>query len=72
MTEEKKILEFTAFCIEMFSAELKVSGQKTALLFDRYGVINYLCENYDVLHTQSRQWLMLNISDFLKNRGYLQ
>ena len=34
----------------------------------RFGVLDYLEENYEVLHTQSRQWLMEEIDDFIEKR----
>ena len=32
-------------------------------MLDRYGILQYLADNYDVLHTQSRQWLMEEITE---------
>jgi len=35
---------------------------------DEYHVLDYLSEHYEVLHTQSRQWLMEDIDEFIKLR----
>ena len=37
-------------------------------LFDKFGVTDYLIQNYEVLHTQGRQWLLDDIDEFIKNR----
>ncbi len=37
-------------------------------LFDKTGVTNYLVDHYDVLHTQSAQWLIQEIDDYINKR----
>ena len=44
------------------------SGAEVIELFNHYGVDTYLLENYEVLHTQSRQWLMEEIDEFIQIR----
>ena len=44
-----------------------MKGSKVADLFTKEGVIDYLEKNYDVLHTQSANWLVNDIDNFLKN-----
>ena len=36
--------------------------------FSNYGVLDYLSENFDVLHTQSCQWLIEDIEEFIDIR----
>lgn len=43
-----------------------MKGSKVADLFAKKGVIDYLEKNYDVLHTQSANWLVNDIDNFLK------
>lgn len=38
------------------------------LFFDK-GVDNYLSDNYEVLHTQSHQWLVEEIDEYLNRQG---
>lgn len=45
-----------------------MDGVEVASLFFSTGVSSYLAENFDVLHTQSRQWLMEEIDDFIEKR----
>lgn len=37
-------------------------------LFSRYGVLEYLRDFFDVLHTQGYQWLVEDIDSFINNR----
>ncbi len=43
-----------------------MDGAEVARLFFENGVADYLSDNFEVLHTQSRQWLMEEIDDILK------
>ncbi len=65
---EKDIALFVAFCIEEYAADKNMPGDKVFDLFSHYGVIDYLTDFYDTLHTQSRQWLINNITDFIDIR----
>ena len=35
---------------------------------DRYGVLEYLEKNYGVLHTQSWQWLVEEMDEFINEK----
>lgn len=65
---EKEKMFFLSFCIEKYKTVKKLTGEDAATLFFDKGVAEYLVNNYDVLHTQSWQWLMEEIDDFLSNR----
>jgi hypothetical protein len=41
---------------------------KTAALLSEYGVLEYLSEHWEILHTQGRQWLVEDIDEFIKAR----
>ena len=45
-----------------------LSGQEVAKIFNQFGVLNYLEENYEPLHSQSRQWIMEDIEEFINLR----
>lgn len=61
---------FVAFCIEQYKAAKGMDGADVAQLFFQKGVASYLADNFDVLHSQSRQWLMEEIDEYLKqNEG---
>ncbi len=65
---EKDIALFVAFCIEEYGAANGMASDKVLELFLRYGVIDYLSEFFDTLHTQGRQWLIEEITEFIDIR----
>ncbi len=40
-----------------------MNGDEVVSLFDRYEVLPYLEDNFEVLHTQGHQWLMEEIGE---------
>jgi hypothetical protein len=70
MNEDKaKVLEFVLFCVEMYAQKHEISGRVVMERFSEYGVVDFLCDGYDVLHTQGRQYIISEIEIFLDNRG---
>lgn len=65
---EKDIALFVAFCIEEYGAAKGMSGEQVLDLFSQYGLVDYLSEFYDVLHTQGRQWLIEEIDEYIEIR----
>ena len=59
---------FIAFCIEQYKTAKGLEGAEVAKLFFDKGVAEYLADNCEILHTQSHQWLIEEIDDFLNNR----
>ena len=37
-------------------------------MLDKYGALAYLEENFKVLHTQSRQWILEDLDEFINHR----
>lgn len=69
MTKENlDIAYFISFCIEQYKNEKGISGSEAMALLSEYGVLEYLSEHWEILHTQSRQWLVEEIDDFIKER----
>lgn len=66
---DEKILYFISFCVEHYKMHKGISGSEAIKLFDQFHVTEYLCQNYDVLHTQGHQWLMSEIDEFIKNKA---
>ena len=66
--ERQDIAYFISFCIEQYKTEKGMEGEQVMNLFNRYGVFEYLQEFYDVLHTQSAEWILGDINKFIKNR----
>ena len=69
MTDNKQLakLEFVAFCIEQYKMVTKQTGSKVEQLFRQSGVIGFLIDNYEVLHTQGKQAIMNEIEGYLKH-----
>lgn len=65
---DQDIAYFLSFCIEQYKADKGISGSESAEILARYGVLDYLVDHYEVLHTQSRQWILEDIDDFIKLR----
>ena len=68
---EKRKLDiayFISFCIEQYKEAKHLSGQTTVRLFSQWGVLNYLEENFEPLHSQSRQWILEDIDEFINLR----
>ena len=62
------IAYFLSFCIEQYKKEKGISGAEAAQLLQGYGVLEYLKEHFEVMHTQSKQWLLADIDEFIKLR----
>ncbi len=67
---EYKINEFIIFCLESYKERQGLSGKETYSIFEKYNVFDYLVEGYAVLHTQGEEWIINDIDEYLKNRGY--
>jgi len=67
--DKVKVLEFVLFCVEMYAQKHEISGRVVMDRFSEYGVVDFLRDGYDVLHTQGREWLIADMEDYLKVRG---
>lgn len=54
---------FPSFCTEQYKNEKHLSGSDAVAVLEEYGVLDYLAEHYEMLHTQSHQWLMKDIDE---------
>ncbi len=57
--------------MEIYKSKKSITGKEVYELFEKYGVLNYLQEGYEVLHTQGDSWIIDDIDEFLKFRGYV-
>lgn len=57
---------FVSFCIEQYKHHAGISGEEAAERLFSTGIAEYLHNNFEVLHTQSCQWLMEEIDERLK------
>ena len=71
--KSKNELEFVIFCIENLAASLHMDAPEVyQALNDRIDILkSYIVPGYDVLHTQSREYIINDIVDVMKERGVL-
>lgn len=67
---EKKKNDFIVFCIELFKDTYHLTGEETFDIFKQYGALDYLSNGYEMLHTEGDRWIINDIYQFLKIRGY--
>ena len=60
--------EFLSFAIEAYKNKLGVSGAKVAEYFEETGTLDFLLQNYDLLHTVGKEQLLSEIERFLSKR----
>lgn len=67
MADPKQLakLEFVAFCIEQYKMATKQTGCEVEQMFSQQGVIKFLIDHYEVLHTQSAQFIQEEIVKYL-------
>lgn len=64
-------LEFAIFCIENIASRLHVDVQKVYVaLSEQTNILNdYIIPEYEVLHTQSKDYIVDDIIDVMHERG---
>ncbi len=66
MNAETKVIEFVSFCIEMYAKKHSVSGSLVAKSFEEAGIIDYLMNNYEGLHTQGEGYIIPLLEEYLE------
>ena len=64
-------LEFAVFCIENVAAKLGVDAERVYQAFTEKSDIlsGYIVPEYEVLHTQSREYIVDDLLDMMKERN---
>lgn len=70
-TLNPNVLEFAVFCIENVAETLGVNGERVYTAFTKKSNIlyEYIVPEYDVLHTQSREYIVQELLDVMKEQG---
>lgn len=63
------IAYFISFCIEQYKAGHNLSGDNAYSILSSTGALNYLADNFDVIHTQSPQWILQDIDNFVSGHS---
>ena len=71
--EKSRELEFAIFCIENIAAKLGVSAEKVYdALTEKSDILNdYIIPEYEILHTQGKEYIVEDIIEVMKERGVL-
>ena len=64
-------LEFAVFCIENVAIKLNVNAERVYQAFrEKSDILNdYIVPEYEILHTQSREYIVNDLLDVMKERG---
>lgn len=64
-------LEFAVFCIENVAIRLEVSSEKVyQVLAEKSDILNgYIIPCYEVLHSQSKEYIVDDIISLMKEKG---
>ena len=71
--EKSRELEFAIFSIENIAAKLGVSAEKVYdALTEKSDILNYyIIPEYEILHTQGKEYIVDDIIEVMKERGVL-
>jgi hypothetical protein len=64
-----KIQSFHLFCLESYRSAKQISGKKALNDFKRANVFSFLSEYYDLLHTQSQNYIVSEINRYIKRNN---
>ena len=66
--EQRRKLEFAVFCIENVADRLKIDARKVYLaLTEQTNILNeYILPEYEILHTQSKDYIVDDILEVMK------
>nr|WP_296908423.1 DUF3791 domain-containing protein [uncultured Marvinbryantia sp.] len=69
--QSNKELEFAVFCIENIAQRLQVNAEQVyAALTEKSDILHsYIVPEYDILHTQSRDYIVDDILQVMRERG---
>ncbi|MCL1893950.1 MAG: DUF3791 domain-containing protein [Holophagaceae bacterium] len=69
MVAIKNEVLFLGFCVEIYKAEKKMSGQDVFNYLYRTGATNYIQNCYEGLHTAGHLYIIDSIDDYIKNNN---
>lgn len=66
--EDDAIPLFLSFCIEQYKHAKSMTGEEAMTRLAEAGVLDYLEKNFEVIHTQSPQWILEEIDQMLSRK----
>ncbi len=64
--EHSKETLFLVFCFENYKNTFEKTAEETMSVFSKYQVFDFLRNNFEMLHTQSKEYIIETIADFIK------
>ena len=73
MNNERE-LEFAIFCIENIASFLKKDAQEVyRMLTEKSNILyEYIVPEYEMLHTQGKEYIINDIVEFMKEKGVIE
>ena len=69
---DEKTLEFVTFCISKLSILLNLPQEDIYKRLEKSGILyDYIIPSCDVLHTFSERYLMLDLMEYMNEKGVL-
>lgn len=67
-------VEFSIFCVENVATKLGIPGQEVyELLTEKTNILDeYIIPNYEILHTQSKEYIVNDIIEYMKECGVIK
>ena len=70
MIINKKELRFVIYMIHSLAEKWKMPHSKVYKILNSTGILdNYIIKCYDVLHTQGKEYLVEDITDYVREKG---
>ncbi|MCL2232311.1 MAG: DUF3791 domain-containing protein [Treponema sp.] len=60
--------KFIVYCVEIYKTAYKLSGKQVMQLFTQYGILDYLVDCYDALHTTGPEYIIEDIAGLIEER----
>jgi len=65
-------IDFVTYCIGNLSRRLGLSASEVYNRLKKSGILSeYIVPSYDVLHTFSKEYLMEDLTDYMREKGVL-
>ena len=66
--KKQDIAYFLSFCVEQYKKAKGIDGTEVIKTFAKYDVFDYLNNHFEILHTQSHQWILEDIDEYIEVR----
>ena len=63
--KKQDVAYFLSFCIEQYMNAKEISREVAISLLAETGVLDYMAEHFEILHTQSHQWIIEEIDEYI-------